>query len=91
MSLFQPVPDMQTMYPQGAPGTPREMPMQPAPMGALPSDGGMLPPSEPQQGAEMPVAGMPQGNFEAPLGGQGIPTYVGNPMIDKYIHMFVGA
>lgn len=88
MSLFQPV-DGQTMYPQGAPQFQgNQMPQMPQNMPV--GDGGMMRPSMPQQGADMPVSDMPPGNFEAPLGQSGIPTYVGNPTLDKYIHMFIG-
>ena len=84
-------PDMSVMYNQNAPQfMNNNMPYMP--QQRPPSDGGMIPSEMPSQTADMPqLNSSPQTIFEAPLGGQGIPTYIGNPMIDKYIHSFIGA
>jgi len=81
--------DAQTMYPQGNP----QFQGSQMPSNMMPPQGGdmsVMRPAAPQEMSSMPQADVPPGNFEAPLGQGGIPTYVGNPTLDKYIHMFIG-
>lgn len=69
----QNIPDMQTMYPQGAaPQSWNNVPQMP--MGQPPQ----------QMPAPMPV-------MEGSPDQTELPRYVGNPIVDKYMHMFLGA
>jgi len=83
-------PDMTTMrMPEQMPfQLPASMPSMPMPQRNVPQDMGEIPSDIANVPAEMPmVNGVP----ENAMGAQQMPTYVGNPMVDKYIHMFIGA
>ena len=86
MSLFQPV-NGQTMYPPGPPQFHgRQMPMPSA--SPMQGDMSVMQTQDPSIGAAMPTLNdVPDVNSAS----EAIPTYVGNPILDKYIHMFMGA
>lgn len=87
MSLFQQIPDMQTMYPIPQGQQYSQMPMVPQQQPLM--DGSMVPNGLPSAPAEMPQLNGPNPNaFKNP---QQLPTYVGNPVLDMYIHKFIGA
>ena len=81
--LFQQIPDMQTMYPQGPPmwDTSR---MPNVPQGNMPlGDMSVMNPKTDEAAALPTLGGVPPQNPG--------PYYTGNAIVDKYIHSFIGA
>ncbi len=79
--LFQ-QPDMSVQYPA-----------MPQPGNAsMENDMNVMQAQDPQQGAPMPTLTGPPDSANAQIPGENpIPSYVGNPILDKYIHHFIGS
>ena len=91
--LFQQQPDMTTQYSANTFPymlRPPNMLLPPMPQPSNTPKGGdmsVMQAQDPQQGAPMPMLEDTPENADS----VSIPTYIGNPILDKYIHQFIGS